>query len=204
MHILKEYIRLAITESKDLEPEERYTYEDLLGLFKYLRGKRRAKFLINFSIKVLGGSVIEDILGKAAGELGIKAGKLTGAKLASVLDSEITSELIEKKLFGFLKDKLNISGKDLTPARILGKFYGVNEKPGLKGLSIPDVVSNLIDDDFEGEFIVHLIDLIEKLPNKKLYVTSNWVLSQLLEFANSRTETRGAFEIVAKQKGTEF
>ena len=173
-------------------------------MFKYLRGKRRAKFLINFSIKVLGGSVIEDILGKAAGELGKKDGKLTGAKLAEVIDSEITAELIEKKLFGFLKDKLNISGKDLTPARMLGKFYGVNEKPGLKGLAIPDEVSNVIDDDFEGEFIVHLIDLIEKLPNKKLYVTSDWVLSELLQFTNSRPETRGAFENVAKQKATEF
>ena len=196
MNILREYIMLSLSESKDIEPKNNYTYEDLLGLFKYLKGKRTAKNLLGFTVKVLGGSVVEGLLGKVAEE--------AGKQLKDIIDTEIAAEAIENKLFNFLGKKLNLSSKDFTPERLLGKFYGVNEKPGLKGLAIPDNVSKVLDDNLEAKFVTHLIDVIESLPNKKLYVTSNWVLSELLEFVDSNPETKDAFQDVAKQKDTEF
>lgn len=198
MSNLKKYIKLLIeeqnlekekstlknnnTEDKvDLGKETEFTYEELYNFFNYLSGKKTAKNLIGFSAKVLGGSAIEGILGKIASE--------TGETIKKIIDNEVASETLETYIF----NKLGLP-KSITPTKLIEKFYGINDAKGLKGISIPDSVSNLIDDKIENEFIRKyalqwLKSEFESNPNKK--VKSKEVLNQLnnyIEKYNKKTK----------------
>ena len=81
------------------------------------------------------------------------------------------------------------------PLKVLAKFYGINDLDGLKGVAIPNNVSNLIDDKIELLFIKHLIKLLEikskKSPNEK--VDDNFVMRQLKDFTGNYSKTSGAY-----------
>lgn len=189
MKLLKEYISLLVEKEEKEEYAEvsstntkEFTYKELYDFLKFLSGKRTARNLIGFGAKIMGGSVIEGILGNIAKEV--------GEKISSIIDNEITAETLETTLF----KKLGLP-KDISPAKAIAKFYGVNDKEGLKGIAVPNNVSNLIDDNVEAAFIKNLIKELEvkAKSNPEEKVNSDFVMEKLKEFTLNYNKTKGAF-----------
>ena len=53
-------------------------------------------------------------------------------------------------------------------------------------------IHSAIDDKIEGEFIIHLLDLIENESDDKV-LQPGWVLNKFKEFTKSNDKTSGAF-----------
>ena len=188
MKLLKEYIKLLVEEKEEEYVEvsnvntKEFTYKELYDFLKFLSGKRTAKNIIGFGAKIIGGSAIEGILGNIAKE--------AGEKISSIIDNEVTAETLETTLF----KKLGLP-KNISPTKALAKFYGVNDEEGLKGIAIPNNVSNLIDDNVEAVFIKNLAKELEvkAKSNPDEVVNSDFVMEKLKEFTLGYEKTKGYF-----------
>lgn len=182
--LLEKYIRekiYLVKEETERSQEGSYSYKELYDFFSYIKSGKNAKKALRFCVSILGSSAAENVL-----ELGSNA-------LAKV-GEETAGEAISS----FLK-YLKIPDVK-SPIKILAKFYGVNDEKGLKGIAIPDNVSNLIDDKVEEEFISNLLkDLAEKVksnPNEK--VSNTFVLEKLEEFTDIKySKTKGSYAAIS-------
>ena len=179
MLLIEEYIRLILEEEEQSQtmPEitvaenPSYTYKELFDFLKFVKKGNNAKKALRFIGSVTGSSQIEDMLNMSG------------------LTEEAASKVIER-----FCSKLNIPRGN--PLRALAKFYGVNDLEGLKGIAIPNNVSNLIDDQVEEDFINDLLkDLKIKAgqsPNET--VDNEFVMLRLKAYTqNDNEKTKGSF-----------
>jgi hypothetical protein len=179
--LLKEYVKdYLITENNGLGyvqiPNKGYTYKELYDFLSFVKDGRKIKGALKFATSVLGSAGVESVLNLSTDAL-------------SKLSEESAGEAMSK-FFKYLKIP-----DTKKPLKVLAKFYGVNDLNGLKGISIPNNVSNLIDDKIEELFIKHLVKLLEikskKSPDEK--VDNDFVMSQLKDFTSNHSTTSGAY-----------
>lgn len=180
-NILKKYIRdYLLIENNGLGyvqiPNKGYTYKELYDFLCFIKDGRQVKGALRFATSVLGSAGTESVLGLGKDYLG--------------LGEEAAGEAMSK----FLK-YLKIPDTK-KPLKILAKFYGINDLDGLKGVAIPNNVSNLIDDKIELLFIKHLARLLKikakKSPNEK--IDDDFIMQKLKDFtAGEHEKTSGAY-----------
>ena len=188
MNILKEYIREALLKEQEEymeieDNEKKYTYKELYDFLRFVKHGKNAKKAVGFVASVTGGAALEGVMNLSQ----YAAGNITKA-LANV-----TEESASKVLDAFLK-KFDLPRGN--PLRVLAKFYGVNDAEGLKGIAIPNNISNLIDDKVEEAFISNLLKELKEESDKNpgKFVDKTFVLEKLKEFTSSiYDKTSGSF-----------
>lgn len=174
MNILKEYIKEIIleeTEYVEIEsPEKKYTYKELYDFLRFVKHGKNAKKAVGFVAAVSGGALLD-----------------SAASLSSIAE-ETASKLLDNFLTKYDLPRGN-------PMKALAKFYGVNDEKGLAGISIPNNISNLIDDKVESAFIANLLKELkiksEQSPNET--VDKSFVMEKLKEFTKTYSKTQGAY-----------
>lgn len=177
MNILKEYIKeILLEEAEYVEietPEKKYTYKELYDFLRFVKHGKNAKRALGFVTAVSGGAALEQGLGAAINNL-----------------SSVAEETASKILDNFLTKYDLPRG---NPMKALAKFYGVNDAKGLAGISIPNNVSNLIDDKVESAFIASLLKELkiksEQSPNET--VDKAFVMEKLKDFTRTYSKTQG-------------
>lgn len=173
MNILKDYIKEIILEETEYveqeNSEKKYTYKELYDFLRFVKHGKNAKSAVGFVAAVSGGALLD-----------------TAANLSSIAE-ETASKLLDKFLTKYDLPRGN-------PMKALAKFYGVNDAKGLAGISIPNNISNLIDDKVEAAFIASLLKDLktksEQSPNET--VDKSFVMEKLKEFTTNYSKTQGA------------
>jgi hypothetical protein len=186
MLLIEEYVRLILEEEQESQEEEqesqeeeqevennekKYTFKELYDFLRFVKHGKNAKKALGFVTAVSGGAVLD-----SAGNL-------------SSIAEETASKLLDNFLIKYDLPRGN-------PIKVLAKFYGVNDAKGLSGISIPNNISNLIDDKVESAFITSLVkDLkIKSKQNPDETVDETFVLEKLKEFTSSTYEkTSGSY-----------
>ena len=178
MKHLKTYIRLVLEENdSNTQKSKDITFGDLKKLLRMMKTEKITKS----GLKAIAG-----ITGKDAA--------LTALDTIDAISNIGAKKKLEKvagPLIKSFKDRFKLGG-DKRPEKILAKMWGINDLEGVKNLSIPDELSNLIDDEVEGEFVIHLLDLIENESDDKI-LQQGWVLNKFKEFTKSNDKTFGSF-----------
>ena len=189
MLLIEEYIRLILEEEDQEEyveiedNEKKYTYKELYDFLRFVNSGKNAKKAINFVASATAGAALEGI---------VDLSKYASGNITKALAS-ITEESASNILDSFLR-KLDLPKGN--PLKALARFYGVNDEVGLKGIAIPNNVSNLIDDKVEEAFIKSLLKELkvkaEQSPNET--VDSEFVMNKLKAYTKDDNEkTRGSF-----------
>lgn len=183
-NLLRKYIKVVVAESNQyISPKKDYTFKELYFFYKYLQDKNNAKSVVSFAFKIAGKTFVEDALSIMAKKVGTSVNNLS---------NETIGEVIEK----VFKEKLNINMSD-TFNETISKLYGINDYVGLKGITIPDGASNMIDDKIEFEFIKgHLLDRLEYQANQNpdKIVPINYVWEELQNYTQwINKKTKGFF-----------
>ena len=178
MNNLKTYIRLVLEEKEDnSQIDKDVTFGDLKKLLKMMQTEK----VTMSGLKALAGLTGKDAL-------------LTVIDTFDTFNRTKSKEKLKKAagpIIKKFKDKFQI-GTNKSPEKVLAKMWGINDLEGARNLSIPNELSNLIDDKIEGKFIIHLLDLIEDENDDKL-LEQGWVLNKFKEFTKSNDKTSGTF-----------
>jgi len=180
--ILKSYIKsYLITEGDDTNSyvdisSQGYSYKELYDFLRYIDSGRNIKGALKFATSVLGATGVESVLDLGSGAF-------------SKISEEAAGEAMSKFL-SYLKIP-NVK----SPIKALAKFYGVNDLQGLKGIAIPNNISNLIDNKVEALFIKHLLRLLEIKAKKSpdAIVDSDFMLRNLKDFTMNYDKTKDAY-----------
>lgn len=178
MNSLKTYIRLVLEEDEsNTQKSKDVTFGDLKKLLRMMKTEKITKS----GLKAIAGMTGKDAVLTALDALDTFSNTKAKEKLKKVAGPVIKN----------FKDRFKLGG-DKNPEKVLAKMWGLNDLEGAKNLSIPNELSNLVDDKIEGEFIIHLLDLIENESDDKV-LQQGWVLSKFKEFTKSNDKTSGAF-----------
>ena len=182
--ILREFINLILEEADEAETtqqNEDITFRDLRGFFantgktKKEAAKKLAKFGLKFAVSVFKGGALGTLVDALPGNIDGMAAEAAQNAVEDIMDKAGAS--------------------NIGPLKALAKFYGINEKPGTKYLSLPNEVSNLVDDDVEAEFIEYFLELIKdkaQYPDDKI-VSKNFAESEFKKYTESvHKKTTGA------------
>ena len=146
--LLREFISIIIEEdessSGDTTQSEKITFRDLRGFFANTQKNKKAKKFVKFGLK-FAKSVL-------------KGGALGSLVNALPVDLEGMAEEAAMNALEEIMQKAGASEKG--PLKALAKFYGINDKPGAKYVSLPNEVSNLVADDVEKKFVEYFKEII--------------------------------------------
>jgi hypothetical protein len=123
-----------------------------------------------------------------------KGGALGSLVNALPVDLEGMAEEAAMNALEEIMQKAGASEKG--PLKALAKFYGINDKPGAKYVSLPNEVSNLVDDGVEEKFVKYLLEEIifddSLYPDKKI-VPENFAEIEFEKYTKEVDEnTKGA------------
>lgn len=181
MKNLKTYIKLILKEEDEMSKEPAGNKEITFGDLKKLLRMMQTEKITKSGLKAIAGLTGKDTALAALDALDMIS--KTGAKEKV---KKVAGPIIKK-----FKSKFSL-GADKSPEKVLAKLWGLNDLEGARNLSIPNELSNLIDDNVEAEFIVHLLSLIENEDDNKV-LEKGWVVNNFKEFTKSNEKTSGAF-----------
>ena len=159
INILKEYIEIVIKEETEIIPEDSksITVKDAKNLLEFLSIPEKdldEKLSDKSYLKKIGLGAIKVIVSG----LGVGIAIESAIEIADIVkDTEKFKSGIKK-----FKSKFGLKSKD-TSLKTLANIYGVNEKPSLDSLSLPDEVSELVDDKIEASFLKWFIEKINSM-----------------------------------------